>query len=295
MGQRAWAGIIDGARCLQSRPLPRRASPIATLSVILITKNESADIDACLDSVAFADEWIVVDSGSTDGTAEQARRFGARVTITSDWPGFGAQKQRALDLASGDWVFSIDADERVTPELAASLRAVVGSDGPLTVDAPVAYEISRLSRFAGRWIRHGDWYPDRVLRLFRRGAARFSPDLVHERVVVVGKGRVGRLEGELHHDTMPTFEDAIAKMNRYSSGRAADKSAAGGVGGVAAAIGHAAWAFLRSYVVRRGFLDGAAGFVVAVYIAEGTWWRYLKMAELARCLPPNLPEDRGRH
>jgi glycosyltransferase involved in cell wall biosynthesis len=253
----------------------------AQLSVIVITRNESANIDACLASVAFADEWIVVDSQSTDDTAERARRFGAVVSETTDWPGFGAQKQRALDRAGGTWVLAIDADERVTPELAKSIRAVVDSNP--NADTPLAYELSRLSHFCGRWIRHGDWYPDRVVRLFRRDKARFSPDQVHERVIV--DGPVGRLDGELLHHTMPTFDDALAKMNRYSSGRAADKVAAGRRGGLGPALAHAAWAFVRSYVFRRGFLDGAAGFVVAGYVAEGTYWRYLKMAELARRLP----------
>jgi glycosyltransferase involved in cell wall biosynthesis len=257
--------------------------PPATLSVILITKDESAHIDACLASVAFADEWIVVDSRSSDDTAERARRFGARVVVSDDWPGFGAQKQRALDLASGRWVLAIDADERVSPELAESIRAVVRNEADAGEGAPLAYELSRLSHFCGRWIRHGDWYPDRVVRLFRRDQARFSPDLVHERVLV--EGATGRLAGDLLHHTMPTFEDALAKLNRYSSGRAADKVAAGGRGGLAAALAHGLWAFLRSYLVRRGFLDGAAGFIVAAYVAEGTYWRYLKMAELARDLP----------
>jgi glycosyltransferase involved in cell wall biosynthesis len=252
--------------------------PAPTLSVILITKNESAHIDACLASVAFADEWIVVDSGSSDDTCERALRFGANVVVTSDWPGFGAQKQRALDRASGRWVLAIDADERVTPELAESIRRAVAAEG-----GPDAYELSRLSSFCGRWIRHGDWYPDRVLRLWRRGKARFSADRVHERAVA--EGPAGRLEGELLHLTMPTLDDALAKMNRYSSEGAAQALAAGKRGGLASAIVHAAWAFGRGYVLRRGFLDGAAGFTVAVYIAEVTFWRYRKMAELARSLP----------
>ena len=257
--------------------------PPATLSVILITKNESADIDACLASVAFADEWIVVDSQSSDDTAERARRFGARVVVTTDWPGFGAQKQRALDLATGRWVLAIDADERVSAELQGAIRAAIAESAGMPADAPAAYEIARLSRFLGRWIRHGDWYPDRVVRLFRRDAARFSTDLVHERVLV--DGAVGRLAGDLLHDTMPSLEDALAKLNRYSSGRAADKAARGERGGLGAALGHGLWAFVRGYLFRRGFLDGAAGFIVAAYVAEGTYWRYLKMAELARGLP----------
>jgi hypothetical protein len=253
--------------------------PVLTLSVILITKNESARIDACLASVAFADEWIVVDSGSSDDTCERARAFGATVLATSDWPGFGAQKQRALDRASGRWVLAIDADERVTPELAESIRgAVAASEG-----GPAAYELSRLSSFCGRWIRHGDWFPDRVLRLFQRGRARYSSDRVHERVIA--EGPVGRLEGDLLHLTMPTLEDALAKMNRYSSEGAAQAVAAGKQAGLLSALLHAKWAFLRCYLLRRGFLDGAAGFTLAAYIAEGTWWRYRKMTELARSLP----------
>jgi len=262
-----------------------------TLSVIVITKNEAAHIEACLASVAFASEWIVVDSASSDNTAERARKFGARVVASDDWPGFGVQKQRALDRATGRWVLSIDADERVSPELAARIAAVVG--GVAGSEPFAAYELDRLSQMSGRWIRHGDWYPDRVVRLFLRDRARFSADLVHERVVV--DGPVGRLGGDLLHYTMPTFEDALAKMNRYSSGRAADRLAAGGRGGVGPALAHAAWAFVRSYVIRRGFLDGAAGFIVASYIAEGTWWRYLKVAELARRLPAADSGDSAGH
>ena len=253
--------------------------PAPHLSVIVITKNEASRIDACLASVAFADEWIVVDSESSDDTAERARRVGAQVFSFPDWPGFGAQKQRALDRATGQWVLAIDADERVTPGLAVSIqRAVAAGEA-----GPVGYELSRLSRFDGRWIRHGDWYPDRVLRLFRRDKARYSADRVHERVLA--EGPTGRLDGELLHETMPTLDDALAKMNRYSSESAAERAARGQRGGLAAAIGHAGWAFLRGYVVKRGFLDGAAGLALAVYVAEGTFWRYLKIAELARQLP----------
>ena len=255
--------------------------PAPLLSVILIVRNEAARIEACLASVAFADEWIVVDSNSSDDTAERARRLGAQVFDFADWPGFGAQKQRALDRANGRWVLAIDADERVTAELAASIKkAIAAEEG----EGPVAWELSRLSRFGGRWIRHGDWYPDRVLRLFRRDRARFSPDRVHERVLVES-GATGRLEGELLHDTMPTLDDALAKMNRYSSESAAQRAAAGQRGGLASALGHAAWAFLRGYVLRRGFLDGGAGFALATYVAEGTYWRYLKIDEYARRLP----------
>ena len=137
-------------------------------------------------------------------------------------------------------------------------------------------------------MRHGDWYPDRVLRLFRRDRGRFSSDLVHERLVV--DGPVGRLGGELLHHTMPTLDDAIDKLNRYSTGRAIDQLRGGARGGLSPALGHGAWAFFRAYVLRRGFLDGAPGFVLALYVAEGTYYRYLKLQQLARAVPAGVAE-----
>ncbi len=258
------------------------------LSVILITKNEAHNIEDCLRSVAgLADEIVVVDSGSRDGPVEIARRLGATVEVTGDWPGFGVQKARALARATGEWVLSLDADERVSPALAGQIRRVVAAPGADTSGQSFAaenarggetlgYELSRLSSFCGQWMRHGDWYPDRVLRLFRRGHGRFTEDLVHERIVV--DGPVGRLDGDLLHHTRPSLDDALDKMNRYTSGRALDRTRAGRRGGLGGALGHGLWAFLRSYVLKRGFLDGRLGFVLAVYIAEGTYYRYLKMA-----------------
>lgn len=245
------------------------------LSVILITRNEAHNVADCLRSVAFADEWIVVDSGSTDGTQAIATGLGAMVVNTSDWPGFGAQKNRALSQARGEWVLSIDADERVDATLATQIRAIVDS---APADAPRGYELSRLSSFCGQWMRHGDWYPDRVLRLFRREAGRFSGDLVHERLLV--DGPIGRLAGELRHFTMPSLDNALDKMNRYTTGRAIDRVRAGKRGSLAAALGHGLWAFFRGFVFKRGFLDGRLGFVLAIYVAEGTYYRYLKMSAL---------------
>ena len=160
---------------------PRLCRP--RLSVIIITRNEAAHIVACLESVAFADEFIVVDSGSTDNTVELARAMGAVVEQTADWPGFGPQKNRALALAEGEWVLSIDADERVTPELAEEIQRVIAADGPDT------YEMPRLSNFCGRFIRHSGWWPDYVLRLFRRGSARFTDAPVHEKAVSASGAR----------------------------------------------------------------------------------------------------------
>ncbi|WP_418319548.1 glycosyltransferase family 2 protein [Piscinibacter sakaiensis] len=244
--------------------------PAPRLSVIVITRNESRHIGDCLRSTAFADEWIVVDSGSTDDTRQIAEACGARVVATTDWPGFGAQKNRALALATGDLVFSIDADERVSDELAAGIARVLDAPGD-----EAAWRNSRLSSFCGQPMRHGDWYPDHVTRLFRRDRARFSDDLVHERLLV--DGPVGRLDGELLHDSVPSLDNALDKMNRYTTGRARDKLRQGGKGGLGKALGHGAWAFFRGYLLKRGFLDGRLGLVLALHIAETTYYRYLKM------------------
>jgi glycosyltransferase involved in cell wall biosynthesis len=249
------------------------------LSVIVITKNEEAMLARCLQSVRFADEIVVVDSGSTDRTVDIARECGARVVVTEDWPGFGPQKNRALDLAGGEWVLSLDADEWVEPPLADELRACIASS-----DGPDAYELPRSSSFCGREMRHSGWWPDHILRLFRRGTARFSEDIVHERVVA--SGPVGRLTQPLRHESFVTLHEVVDKMNRYSTGGAEMRVRRGKGGSVSGAVFHGLWAFLRTYVFRAGFLDGREGFVLAVANAEGTYYRYLK-AWLAR-------RDRGR-
>jgi glycosyltransferase involved in cell wall biosynthesis len=237
------------------------------LSAIVITKNEAANIGACLDSVAFCDERIVVDSGSSDGTAAIAQAKGARV-VQHDWQGFGTQKNYALSLATGDWVFSIDADEQVSPRLAAAIKQAVaegGADG---------YEMPRLSTFCGREMRHSGWYPDYVLRLFRRGKARFTDDLVHEHVVC--DGRVARLAVPLNHAPVKRVEDALSRMDRYSTAGAQMLIASGERVSFMSGISHGLWTFFRTYVLRAGFLDGRAGFLLAVANAEGTYYRYMK-------------------
>lgn len=243
------------------------------LSVIIITKNEAKHIVGCLESVAFADEFIVVDSGSTDNTVELARDFGARVETTSDWPGFGPQKNRALDLATGDWVLSIDADERVTPELAREIQAVLASP------KAEAYDIPRLSEFCGRFIRHSGWWPDYVLRLFKRGTGRFTDVAVHERVVP--QGPVLQLNGHFEHYPYPNLDALINKINRYSSDAATMMYARGKRATVFSALGHGFWTFVRIYLIRRGFLDGRHGLVLAVTAAAGSFFRYAKLSFLS--------------
>ncbi|MFO1275779.1 MAG: glycosyltransferase family 2 protein [Sphaerotilus natans] len=246
--------------------------PVPELSVVVITRDEAARLERCLRSVAFAGEIVVVDSGSTDDTVAIARRLGARVEITPDWPGFGAQKNRALALARGRWVLSLDADEWLDEALAAEVARLVAAP-----PADLAWRLPRLSSFCGQWMRHGGWYPDRVLRLFPREGARFSDDRVHERLLWSGRSADLDGHGHLLHESMATLTVANDKMNRYSSGRAADLAARGRRGGLGRAIGHGLWAFLRTWILRRGFLDGRLGFVLAVHNAEASYYRYLKI------------------
>ena len=260
------------------------------LSVIVITRNEAQRLPTCLRSVAFADEIVVVDSGSTDGTPDLARHLGARVVETADWPGFGAQKQRALDAASGDWVLSLDADEWLDETLAAGVQDVVAGRGPVRADA---WQVERLSAFCGQWMRAGSWFPDRLPRLFRRGSARFSDDQVHERLLVDapqgGSRTLPVLPGWLLHNSIGSLHDGIEKMNRYTTGRAADLQRQGRGGGLRAALGHGVAAFLRSYLLRRGFLDGRRGFVLAMLDAQGSCTRYLKLWLDSQPVPHELP------
>lgn len=254
---------------------------MASLSVIIITKNESANIRACLQSVAFADQVVVLDSGSTDGTVPMAQEMGAAVSCTADWPGFGVQKNRALALATSDWVLSLDADERVTPRLREEIQAV------LKAPAFDVYSIPRSSSYCGQYMRHSGWYPDRVTRLFRRGKANFSDDLVHERLVT--SQPVGELRSDLLHESFRNLEAVIDKLDRYSSAGAVALAKKGKQSSLGKALGHGAWAFIRTYFLRLGFLDGRMGLVLAISNAEGTYYRYLKLWLMRRSeggLPP---------
>ena len=240
---------------------------MARLSVIVITRNEAANIGDCLDSVAFADEQIVVDDNSNDATAEIAAQKGAHV-VAHAFKGFGLQKNYALSLAKGDWVLAIDADERVTPALRAEIEAAIGkadTDG---------YEVPRLSSFCGRVMRHSGWYPDYVLRLFRRGRARFTDNPVHERVLC--DGPVARLREPLLHTPVVRLEDALSRMDRYSTAGAEMLVASGRRVFFVSGISHGLWTFLRTYILRAGFLDGREGFLLAVANAQGAYYRYMK-------------------
>ena len=238
------------------------------LSAIVITRNEVDNIAACLDSVAFCDERIVVDCGSDDGTVAAASAAGARVVVNPSWPGFGPQKNFALSLARGEWVLSIDADERIGASLAQEIIATVTASG-----SNDGFEINRLSSFLGRPMRHSGWFPDYVLRLFRRRRARFSDDLVHERVRC--EGPVGRLRGVIDHHPVERLEDALRRVDSYSTAGAGSLAGKRRVSFMSG-ISHGLWSFLRAYVLRLGFLDGREGFLLAVANAEGTYYRYMK-------------------
>lgn len=252
------------------------------LSVIVITKNEASRIGDCLASVQFADEIIVLDGFSTDATADIARAHGAQVHQAADWPGFGPQKNRVLALATQPWVLSIDADERVTPELQAEIVQTLAHpsyDG---------YQIARLSEFCGKKIRHSGWWPDYVVRLFRRELGTFDNVPVHEQVVV--QGRVGKLKSWFLHFPFDDLEALVTKINRYSSDAAQMMALKGRRVGVFGLITHSAWTFIRIYLLRRGFLDGRHGFVLAVTAASGSFLRYSKLMFLNEASQRSQPE-----
>jgi glycosyltransferase involved in cell wall biosynthesis len=257
---------------------PAQAAP--SLSVVIITKNEAHNIGACIASIcSLAQEVIVVDSGSRDDTVAIARAAGATVIETEDWPGFGPQKNRALSHARGDWVLSLDADERVTEQGLAELSAV------LAAPRHTAYALPRLSQFCGRWVRHSGWYPDYVTRLFRRGSARFSDDLVHERIDV--QGEVESLREPLHHYSYLDQRQVEEKIDRYAQAGAEQLFQRGKHYGPLKPYLAGGWAWLRTWVLRAGCLDGAAGSGIAAMNARSTAQKYLRLQSMHRKrMPP---------
>jgi len=244
------------------------------ISAIIITKNEIINIEACLTSLlGFVDEVIIVDSQSSDGTVELAEKLGAKVHQTTDWPGFGPQKNRALDFASYDWVLSIDADERLTPELIAEMKAKLSHPEDI-----VCFALPRLSQYCGKFIHHSGWYPDYVDRLFLRNKARFSVDLVHERLLP--KGNTAKLANHLIHYSYRNFEQVIDKVNTYSTLGAQQAFENGKSSSLFSAFIHGFWAFFRTYFLRLGFLEGRFGFVLAISNAQASYYKYIKLMYL---------------
>lgn len=252
------------------------------LSVIIITYNEAHNIRACLESVTFADEIIVLDSGSQDETCTIASEYTQKVYVL-DWPGDGPQRNRGIERATGEWILCLDADEKITPSLATELLAAIQNpqyDG---------YSLPFLSHYLGKPIHFGDWRHEHHTRLFRRTKGRYSGSDVygaqgaHSRPVV--EGPVGRLRSPVYHYPFPTVEKVLSKMNQYSSGGAALKQAKGQKSSLSKALGHGLWAFFRGYFLRLGFLDGREGFLLAVSNAEGAYYRYVKLWDLIRVRP----------
>ena len=243
-----------------------------TLSVILITMNEENFVRACLESVSWVDEIIVVDSGSTDNTIDICREY-TDIILVTDWPGPGAQRNRAIDMATGDWILALDADEWVTPELKSEIQIVISDPGD-----KVAFEMPRLSSYCGRYMRHSGWWPDRITRLFKRGSARFNAELIHDHMIFDGK--VGRLSHHLMHEAFEDLTDVLGKVNRYSTDSAQVMLGHGKKSSLLTAIAHGLWSFFHTYVIRAGFLDGREGFILAVSNAEGTYYKYLKLMYL---------------
>lgn len=238
------------------------------LSAVIITCNAERDLPACLASVAFADEIIVVDSGSTDQTLAIAEHGGARV-IRQEWLGYGAQKRFAAKQTRNRWVFSLDADERVSPALRASIQVALESP------AHAAYAVPRCNRFMGRWLRHGEGYPDWTVRLFDRDRAEWSDDPVHEKVVV--HGSTARLRGDLLHESEAGLGNYLEKQNRYTTLQAAALHTRGKRASATRMILSPFLRFIRFYVLRLGFLDGVPGFV---HISIGCWNSFTKYAKL---------------
>lgn len=239
-----------------------------SLSIIIAAKNEAQNISDCINSASFADEVIVLDSGSTDGTQLLAESCGATV-VSTDWPGYGPQQSRGISLARSDWVLSLDADERITPNLRDEILNAINNpkaDG---------YRLPRLSSLCGTFIHHGGWRPDFTLRLVKRKKAGFTHHFLHAHMTV--NGSKADLHESLIHYSYRNLDDVLEKLNRYASGNAKDLYAKGVKGSLTKAITHGVWAFFRTYFIRAGFLDGRYGFILAVYNAESTYYKYLKL------------------
>jgi len=247
------------------------SSPL--ISATIITKNEEANIAECLESVSWADEIVVVDSVSDDRTVDIAKQFTDKVFV-KPWHGQGHQKNLAAELAEGPWIFSIDADERATPELAEEIRSVV-SAGHHTV-----YAMRRKNYYRGKWIRHSGWWPDWVKRVFRKGETQFSTDMIHDSLQT--QSPIGRLKNPIIHHSFHSPEDFLDRIRWYAHHQAVEMHHQGRHASAWTAISHAGFAAFQTYFLRLGFLDGAAGLLVAVSTGVGSFYRYMILRDLNR-------------
>ena len=252
----------------------RYTQAVPGVTATVITLNESANLAAALESVRWADEILVVDAESTDDTVAIARRFTDRV-IVRPWPGYIEQKNFAASQASHDWIFSLDADERVTPALAAEVQALLLAGPPCT-----GYRGPRVSRYLGRWIRSTDWYPDHQLRLYDRRRAKWAGRYVHESIQA--EGEIGRLSAELEHHPYRDVSHHLRTIDRYSGLAARQMFEDGRHTGPLRIVLHADAAFLRNYFLRGGFRDGAAGLIVSLLNSYYVAMKFVKLWEMAK-------------
>ncbi|MDO5640642.1 MAG: glycosyltransferase family 2 protein [Neisseria sp.] len=242
------------------------------LTVALITKNEAANLEACLQSLGgLTDQIVIIDSGSSDATADIAARYGAAFHTHADWPGFGPQRNRAHQYIATEWVLWLDADERLTPELQRSIQTALQTTA---ADGKTAFEFNRLSNTFGAFIRHCGWYPDWVVRLYPVAHARYSDDLVHEKVILPADTEVKKLQGDALHYTYATLEQFLAKQNLYSNIWAEQRLAEGKTASLGSALLHGAASFVKMYLLRAGFLDGKHGLLLSVLSAQSTFNKY---------------------
>lgn len=242
-----------------------------SLSAVLIVKDEGAKLASCLERLQFADEIIVLDSGSSDNTLEIARRFTSHVYIDTDWQGYGVQRKRAQARASGEWILMIDADEHVTPELQASIESVVNNESS---DHDSVYAVARLSWCFGRFIRHSGWYPDYVVRLYPRAKASYSEDRVHENLQYPADISVKQLQGDLLHYTYQDLEHYLVKSAQYAAAWAEQRQQRGQRSSLLQGVLHGLGCFLKMYILRRGFLDGRQGLLLALLSGHSTFAKY---------------------
>ncbi len=240
-----------------------------TLSVVLIAKNSSATLESALNSVQWADEIILLDAGSTDDTVEIATRCGAKVYQHTDWQGYGRQRQIAQQYATSDYVFMLDTDEQVTDELKVSLSAVLSK--PLQTNK--VYSCARRNWFLGRYMMHCGWYPDRVLRLYLNNERTYNSNLVHESVDTAG-AEVINLNGDLLHRTCDDYMQFQQKQLAYAQSWAEERFLKGKKVGLGSAFGHALGAFIKTFLLRKGFLDGGHGLLLSLVVTQYTFNKY---------------------
>jgi glycosyltransferase involved in cell wall biosynthesis len=248
---------------------------MAALTVITITLDEERNIAECLESVRWADQLVVIDSGSKDRTVELARQF-TRDIYDIKWEGYGHARNFGLSYATGEWVLWLDADERVTSELAQEIQDLVRRDDT----GYSGYSVARRAYFLGKWIKHCGWYPSRVVRLFRKGQGKFSETRVHERLEL--KGNIGLLQHDLLHFTDLNLQQYLSKFNKYTSLAAEDMAANGKRFRLQDLLIHPPFLFFKMYILRLGFLDGVHGFVLSVLSSAYVFSKYAKLWELTR-------------